>query len=244
MQPAFSFSYNGRKGCKTENEIVMKKFLKLVLCLAFLASGTYAVDAQNLGSILKKGESAVKKGKKAAKEGKEAVEKIGSKKSRKEKPSSDKTDANPSESSVNKTVSSSGIVISNPVSSFIEIEPIGLYGVSKSENFGDAYLVLKVKNLVPKEVTRFGSSVQNQKMIAVDTNGKVYNIDSSGHYGYDTPEGIMVQVVLNEPGLMFTDIRKDVNKMQQVKFGVFSDAQHQGNVTLENVPIFWDQDPE
>lgn len=148
------------------------------------------------------------------------------------------------DSTVRETVTASGIGISNPVSSFVEIEPVGLYGVSKSENFGDAYLVLKVKNLIPKDVTRFGSSVLNQKMIAVDNNGKVYNIDASGTYGYDTPEGIKVTVVIDEPGAMFTDIKKDVDRMQQVKFGVFTDAQHQGNVILTNVPIFWDQVPE
>ena len=54
----------------------------------------------------------------------------------------------------------------------------------------------------------------------------------------------MVQVVLDEPDLMFRDIRKDIGMMQQVKFGVFSDKDNQGNVTLSNVPIFWDQDPE
>lgn len=206
----------------------MKKFLKVALCITLLASGTSVVNAQGLGGLLNKGKAAVKKGE-------EAVTKIfGSEESSEEnKASAD-----------NQTVGDSGIIISNPVSSFIEIEPVGLYGVSTSENFGDAYLVLKVKNLRPKEETRFGSSVQNQKMTAVDGKGKVYNIDSSGHYGYDTPEGIMVGVVLDEPGLMFTEIRKDVDMMQQVKFGVFQDAQHQGNVTLKNVPIFWDQVPE
>lgn len=205
----------------------MKKFLKVVLCCAVLATGTSAVSAQGIGGLIKKGKAAVKKGEKT-------VDKILGKEDSSENESS----------SESKTVTSSGIVISNPVSDFVEIEPIGLYGVSKSENFGDAYLVLKVKNLIPKDITRFGSSVQNQKMIAVDNNGKVYNIDSSGHYGYDTPEGIMVKIVLNEPGLMFTDIKKDVDMMQQVKFGVFSDAYHQGNVTLNNVPIFWDEVPE
>lgn len=208
----------------------MKKFLKLILCFALLTAGTSAANAQGLGGLIKKGKEAVKKGG-------EAVSKIlGSE----EESSSEATP----EAGESKTVSSSGIGISNPVSSFIEIEPVGLYGVSTSENFGDAYLVLKVKKLIPKDETRFGSSVKNQKMFAVDKNGKVYNIDSSGHYGYDTPEGIMVTVVLDEPGLMFTDIKKDVDMMQQVKFGVFSDAQNQGNVTLSNVPIFWDEVPE
>lgn len=196
-----------------------------MLCFAVVAVGTSSANAQGLSGL-------INKGKKATKEGKEVLGKIfGSEESTSEN----------SASPVSETISSSGIMISNPVSSFVEIEPIGLYGVSKSENYGDAYLVLKVKNLTPKDVTRFGSSVQNQKMIAVDNNGKVYNIDASGTYGYDTPEGLMIQVILDEPGLMFTDIKKDVNMMQQVKFGVFSDAQHQGNVILNNVPIYWDQ---
>lgn len=206
----------------------MKNLLKAVLCLALLACGTSAVNAQGLGGLLNKGKDAVKKG--------EAVvtKVLGSEKSSEENASAP----------AGQTVGFSGITISNPASSFIEIEPVGLYGVSKSENFGDAYLVLKVKNLIPKDITRFGSSVQNKKMIAVDGNGKVYNIDASGTYGYDTPEGLTVRIVLDEPGLMFTDIKKDVNMMQQVKFGVTIDAQHQGNVTLSNVPIFWDQEPE
>ena len=206
----------------------MKKFLKVILCMAFIASGVSAANAQGLGGLLNKG-------KKVAKEGKQVLGKIfGSE----ESSSDDETSA------ANETVTASGIVISNPASSFIEIEPVGLYGVSKSENFGDAYLVLKVKKLIPKDVTGFGSSVQNQKMIAVDGNGKVYNIDASGTYSFDTPEGLMIKVVLDQPGLMFTDIKKDVKTMQQVKFGVISDAYHQGNVTLSNVPIFWDQEPE
>lgn len=213
----------------------MKNFLKLFLCFAVLASASSAVNAQGLGGLLNKGEAAVKKGGKIVKKGKEAVDKILG---------SEESPSDEASSSLDQSVSSSGIKISNPVSSFIEIEPVGLYGVSKSENFGDAYLVLKVKNMTTKDVTRFGSRVQNQNMIAVDNNGKVYNVDSSGTFGYDTPEGLMVRIVLDQPGLMFTDIKKDIPMMQQVKFGVFSDAQHQGNVVLNNVPIFWDQLPE
>lgn len=206
------------------------KFSKLFLCFALLASGTVAVNAQGLSGLIKKGKEAVKKGEKA-------VGKIlGS-----EESSSPESESVSTESL---WVSPSGIAVSNPANAFVEIEPVGLFGVSKSENYGDAYLVLKVKNKTTKDVTRFGSSVQNQKMIAVDNNGKVYNIDASGTIGYDTPEGLVIRIVLDEPALMFTDINKNVNMMQQVKFGVFSDAYHQGNVTLSNVPIYWDIVPE
>ena len=206
----------------------MRTILKMVSLFAIFMLVTSVVDAQDVGNIIKKGKVVVKKGKKAA----DAL--FGTEGTISE---------NPSERVI-PSISATGTVISNPVNSFIEIEPVGLFGVSKSENFGDAYLVLRVRKLIPNDVTRFGSSIQNQKMIAVDYNGKTYPIDSSGHYQYDTPEGLIVKVVLDEPGLMFTDIKKDINMMQQVKFGVFSDAQHQGNVTITNIPIFWDQVPE
>lgn len=221
--PRFLLISTVKRAVRPQKLILMKRLLKVVVCLAVLASGTSVVNAQGLGGLINKAKAAVKKA---------------------EKSSSDNKAENPEETSILKTVTSSGIGISNPVSSFIEIEPIGLYGVSKSENFGDAYLVLKVKNLIPKDKTSFGSSVQNQKMIAVDPNGKVYNTDASGVYGFDTPEGLIIQVIMDQPGLMFTDIRKDINMMQQVKFGVIQDAYHQGNVTLTNVPIFWDKLPE
>ena len=213
----------------------MKNLLKLFLCFAVLTSATSAANAQGLGGLINKGKDSLKKGEKVLKKGKETVDKILG---------ADESTSNEASTPVSQTVNSSGITISNPVSSFIEINPVGLYGVSTSENYGDVYLVLNVKNLIPKDVTRFGNRVQNQNMIAVDNNGKVYNVDSSGHFGYDTPEGLMVKIVLDEPGLMFQGVKKDIDMMQQVKFGVFSDAYHQGNVILNNVPIFWDQIPE
>lgn len=224
----------------------MKQILKVALCFALLASGTAMVEAQGLGGLIKKGKSLVKKGEKAAKDGKEVLGIIlGDESSSSENSSTPESmNVNPAGANGARVIGSSGIVIYNPLSSFIEIEPLGLYGVSKSENFGDAYLVLLVKKLIPQAITRFGNNVQNQKMIAVDYNGKIYNVDSSGQNEYDTPEGLIVRAVIDVPGLMFKDIRKDVNMMQQVKFGVFSDNQHQGNVTLNNVPIFWDVAPE
>lgn len=216
----------------------MKKFLKVALCFSILAFCSPGVEAQGLGGLIKKGKAGIEKGKKAVKKGKEAVESVlGTE----EAPAAQENQGNAVMSSI---VSSSGIAVSNPLGSVIEIEPVGLYGVSKSENYGDAYLVLKVKKLTPKETTSFGSEVKNQKMIAVDNSGKVYNVDAFGQIPYDTPEGLMVQVVLDNPALMFNDIKKNVDMMQQVKLGVFSDKDNQGMVTFTNVPIFWDQSPE
>ena len=224
----------------------MKKFLKVALCFVILAFCSTGVEAQGLGGLIKKGKAGIEKGKKAVKKGKETVENIlGTDNTPAATVSSpDAAKENQGSPVISGLVSPSGIIVSNPLGSFIEIEPLGLYGVSKSENYGDAYLVLKVKKLIPKESTSFGSEVKSQKMIAVDNSGKVYNVDASGQIPYDTPEGLMVQVVLDNPALMFKDIKKNVNMMQQVKLGVFSDKDNQGNVTFSNVPVFWDQTPE
>lgn len=136
-----------------------------------------------------------------------------------------------------------GITISNPLAEAMEIVPMGLYGVSTSENFGNCYLVIKVKMLLPESKTNFGS-VGSERMIAVDTNGKTYTVDAGGAYPHETPEGIMVNVVMNENDLMFEGVKKSVTEMQMVKFGVYVDYNTKGYVTLRNVPIFWDQAPE
>lgn len=134
-----------------------------------------------------------------------------------------------------------GIVVSNPLAEAMEIVPMGLYGVSTSENFGNCYLVIKVKMLLPESKTNFGS-VGSERMIAVDTNGKTYTVDAGGAYPHETPEGIMVNVVMNENDLMFEGVKKSVTEMQMVKFGVYVDYNTKGFVTLRNVPIFWDQE--
>lgn len=136
-----------------------------------------------------------------------------------------------------------GIVVSNPLAEAMEIVPMGLYGVSTSENFGNCYLVIKVKMLLPESKTNFGS-VGSERMIAVDTNGKTYTVDAGGAYPHETPEGIMVNVVMNENDLMFEGVKKSISEMQMVKFGIYVDYNTKGFVTLRNVPIFWDQELE
>lgn len=187
-----------------------------------MLAGSTGVSAQGLGGLLKKGKNVAEKI--LSVQGEDKAESVA-------------TEDTP-------VLLESGISVFNPIAEFIEIAPVGLYGVSKSENFGDAYLVLKVKNKLSKESASFGSSIQNKKMIAVDNGDKTYNINASGSYRYDTPQDIVVVLKLDEPNLMFTDINRNINQMQVVKFGVIIDAAHQGNVTLKNVPIFWDQQPE
>lgn len=192
-----------------------KKSILLLMGAIAISSLFFNADAQGLGGLIKKG--------------KQAAEKIVS------QPEQQSVSANLAATTLN-----NGISVINPIAEFIEITPIGLYGVSKSENYGDAYLVLKVEMKIPKQSAAFGSSIKNQKMLAADNSGHIYNIDASGAYRYDLVEGMPIVVKLDEPGAMFLDIPKTVMMMPVVKFGVNIDAYHQDNITLKNVPIFWD----
>lgn len=132
----------------------------------------------------------------------------------------------------------------NPIGQFMMVEPIGLYGVSQTEHTGNLYLVLRVVNKTEKSSATFGSSIKNQKMIAVDNDGLVYNIDSSGAFRYDTPQDVPVKIELKDPGLQFVNVSKALGMMSVVKIGINIDANRQGNLTFNNVPIFWDVYPE
>lgn len=193
----------------------------LLLTAALLISGAQA-NAQGLGGLLKKAKEATKKIENA----------LGT-----------NTDKSEKGQTINKILLDNGIEISNPLSSSIEIEPVGLYGTSTSENYGNCYLLIKVKMLLPESEAHFGS-VGSERMMAVDPNGKTYQVDAGGSYTHPTPEGIMVTVAMDENDLMFEGVKKSFTEMQLVKFGVYIDYNTKGYVTFRNVPIFWDQKPE
>ncbi|MDE6804892.1 MAG: hypothetical protein K2J29_09695 [Muribaculaceae bacterium] len=202
-------------------------FLATAVMISALLTAPTA-DAQGLGGLLKKGKNALEKTAKT-------VDKVIGTTS---------STQNEEESANVSAINVNGIEVVNPISSYMEVEPVGLYGVSRTETKGDTYLILKVKNKTRKENALFGSSIENKKMIATDNNGNVYNIDSSGAMRYDTPEDIMVKVVMNDPAMMFMDVNKNLTVMPVVKLGINIDAQHQGNLTFKNVPIYWDVEPE
>lgn len=135
-------------------------------------------------------------------------------------------------------------MVINPISQYIEVVPIGLFGTSYTETSGNVYLALRVLNKTEKQNALFGSSVQNQKMLAVDGAGNVYNIDGSGGIRYDTPQDVPVKVVIDNPQLQFMNVSNSLNIMPVVKIGISLDAYHQGNLTFKNLPIFWDVSPD
>lgn len=138
-----------------------KNVAKTLLLTAVLAFSGIPASAQGLSGLFNK-----------AKKTSEKVEKVLSKPSTNTKPMK--------ATAVIGVALDNGITISNPLAEAMEIVPVGLYGVSTSENFGNCYLVIKVKMLLPESKTNFGS-VGSERMIAVDTNGKTYTVDAEVH---------------------------------------------------------------
>lgn len=205
----------------------MKRNLIALALVAIVAAFTPVnSEAQGLGGLLKKG--------------KEALQKVAKSKEKVTGNAQNEAD----KASTRTITFDNGIEMTNPMAEFIEVTPVGLYGVSTSENYGNAYLVLKVVMKEPENKASFGGSINNEKMLAVDANGKVYNTDANGTFSFDTPEGIPVNVIINQPPMLFTGIKKTIDVMPMVKFGIWIDARRNGNLTLKNVPIYWDRSPE
>ncbi|MBD5369823.1 MAG: hypothetical protein HDR80_01580 [Bacteroides sp.] len=206
----------------------MKKITMFVLMALVAVMVPAGAGAQGLGGLLKKGKEAVEKGRKVLEE----------------TTSSETAGDEGNAVSTTTAVQINGMEVVNPIKTYMDVEPVGLYGVPRTETKGDAYLVLKVRNKERVETALFGSSIENKKMIAADDNGNVYNIDSSGAMRYDTPSDMMVKIVMDEPAMMFMDVPVGMTVMPVVKIGISLDASHKGNLTFRNVPVFWDETPE
>lgn len=88
----------------------------------------------------------------------------------------------------------SGGTMQNPLAQAADIELVGAYGKSTSENYGTVYLVLRVKMKANKSRIGFGGSINNEKTMAVDQDGNAYITGTLGQYFKDVTEGIAVKV--------------------------------------------------
>lgn len=136
-----------------------------------------------------------------------------------------------------------GGTMESTVADFADIQLVGLYGQSTSENYGKVYIVLKVKMIANKQRIMFGTAA-NVQMMAVDENGNTYKPYASGGYWYDVTEGMYVKVAMNDENIKLLDVKKTAKKMQMVRMGVFVDANTTGMVTFKDVPVQWDVQPE
>lgn len=133
-----------------------------------------------------------------------------------------------------------GGTLQNPLSQLCDIQLVGVYGKSTSLNYGTVYLVLKVKMIANESKLRIGSNVSYQAML-VDGEGNTSKL-SAGWYDWDVTEGIYVKLKLDK--YQFPDVRKTATVAQVLSIGISTDYNHTGLLTLRNVPIQWDVEPE
>ncbi len=134
-----------------------------------------------------------------------------------------------------------GGTMQNPVASVADVQLVGVFGTSTSTNYGEVYLVLKVKMIANKTNISIGGN-SGLPPIMIDQAGNSYKIPL-GWYNYDVVEGVYVTLVLNEHAT-FKDVRKSAVILQQVRIGISVDSDNRGLLTFKNVPVLWDVDPE
>lgn len=189
----------------------------LIVAVAFLAFPLSA-DAQ-LGGLLKK----VKKG----------VENV-----------TNVTKVTDAEAGGKEVAIQSGGTMINPFAEAMDVELVGCYGKSTSENYGTAYLVLKLKMKLNKTSVLLSGNENGNKTMAVDADGNVYGTSAMGGTRRDVTEGIFVKVKVDDPQQQFKDVKKSVKEFQLIKMSVYIDPQYRGALTFKNVPVLWDVDPE
>ena len=155
----------------------------------------------------------------------------------------------PAELKVAKSVSESGATVENPFSQVMDVQLVGAYGQSTSQNYGTVNLVLKLKMIAnePRVILggqeSFPTGSQAVKTMCVDQDGNTYFTDGSSEY-FDVTEGIYVKISLgSRRSTTFVDIKKSATELQVIKLAVYVDAKNRGHITFRNVPIQWDVKP-
>lgn len=190
----------------------------LLSCAALLALGAVEMQAQGLGGLLKK----VKKG----------VETVAG-----TAPSS--TTAPSSKPAGTDVPIEGGGTLRNPIPGIVDIQLVGAYGKSTSNNYGEVSLVFKVKMISNLNSISFGCNIQ-QPALMIDQDGNTYKSrESAGWYDYPVTEGVYMNVVL-KPTASFVDVKRTATTIQQLQYGVATSYNDRGLIVLKNVPIQWD----
>lgn len=135
-----------------------------------------------------------------------------------------------------------GITVSNPIQKLVEVELVGAYGVSTSENYGNVELVLKVTMKAPESRIGFGGNGGGgTQTIAFDSDGNSYKMTHESTWtSFDVTEGLPVKVVLSGEDA-FQKVHKTA-LLPIVKLYAhigYSDGMS-GELQFKNVPVQWD----
>jgi len=133
-----------------------------------------------------------------------------------------------------------GGTLYNPFEKNLDVEVVEVYGTSKSMNFGNVSVVLKLK---AKTVIDKINYIGDDKTTAYDDEGNVYRIDNTA-YSIKVAEGISVKADLGAYNLHFLNVPKKTQKLQLVKLFLYNDFEdgsgaQRGYIELRDVPITW-----
>lgn len=210
----------------------MKTRNVILVCLAMLTMGSVQTQAQGLGGLLKKAKKVLDMAKEQTTTSSTAKSQSG-------------TVAKATSDSQGETVQAiplqGGGSLYNPFENKLDIEVVGLYGTSKTMNFGNVSVVLKLK--AKTVIDRINYIGDKDKSVAYDEEGNVYHINQSAS-GIKVAEGISVKADLGTYGLYFVNVPKKTQKLQLVKLYLYNDFEDgngakAGYIELRNVPVTW-----
>ena len=181
----------------------------VMACVAMLALGPAPAHAQGLGGLLKKGKKALEK----------VSGSLGGSKGNRQGAAVQRSNGTDVEQPC-------GGTLRNPIAQIIDVQLIGAYGKSTSENYGTVSLLFKVKMIANKTNIRFGVNSECPGLM-IDQDGNTYKTqESAGWYDYSVT--------------WFADVKKTATTIQQLQIGISASYDDTGLIILKNVPIQWD----
>lgn len=195
----------------------------LWIIIAALALCATPIQAQGFGGILKK------------------AKKVLNPSSETDKLATPSTpEAKTANNSTEEPIATGGSLV-NPLKSQVDIQLVGAYGKSTSENYGEVSLVFKVKMIANKNEISIGGNSEWPVML-IDEEGNVSNPRYLGWYPYSVSEGIYMKIPLKDSST-FTNVKKSAKVIQKAQIAISLSYSEKGLVIMKNVPIQWDVQP-
>lgn len=199
----------------------MKTKKSLWIIIAALALCTNSVQAQGLGGILKKAKKILNSSNEPAK--------------------NETTQTKPAANNAAEEPIATGGTLINPLKDKVDVQLVGAYGKSTSENYGEVRLVLKVKMIANKNEISIGGN-SNWPVMLIDEEGNVSEPRYLGWTPYSVSEGIYMKIALNDNDT-FTNVKKSAKIIQKAQIALSLSYDEKGLLILKNVPIQWDVQP-
>lgn len=134
-----------------------------------------------------------------------------------------------------------GGTLINPLKDKVDIQLVGAYGKSTSENYGEVSLVLKVKMIANKNEISIGGN-SNWPVMLIDEEGNVSEPRYLGWTPYSVSEGIYMKIALKDSST-FTNVKKSAKIIQKAQIALSLSYDEKGLLIMKNVPIQWDVQP-